>query len=114
MPTRGPTLRRERNSLAVWVLRKHKNVPEAGAAERVPGWVELNRFPTWLREPGILAGGKKVKGHRGLGALGWGRGGIPGNPGGAQMKVNGQRQQIWRCSHCAHGPPDAAAPGSRY
>lgn len=68
MPTRGPTLRREKNSLAFWVLPKHKECARGrGGSEKLPGWVELNRFLTWLREPGILAGVKKVKGHRNLG-----------------------------------------------
>ena len=41
----------------------------------MPDWVELNRFPTWLREPGILAGDEKVEGHSGLG---WGVAGEDG------------------------------------
>ena len=68
MPTRGPTLRREKNSLALWVLPKHKECARGrGGSEKVPDRVELNRFLTWLREPGILAGDGKVKGHRSLG-----------------------------------------------
>lgn len=47
----------------------------------MPDWVELNRFPTWLREPGILAEDKKVRGHRGLGAgVGAGKGQHSGKP----------------------------------
>lgn len=81
MPTRGPTLRRERNSLALWVLPKHKKCARGrGGSEKLPDWVKLNHFPTWLREPGILAGEEKAEdteawGHRG--------GGIPGSSGGA-------------------------------
>lgn len=82
MPTRGPTLRRERNSLALWVLPRHKECARGrGGSEKVPDWVELNRFPTWLREPGILAEDKKVRGHRGLGAgVGAGEGQHSGKP----------------------------------
>lgn len=62
-------LRRERNFLALWVLPKHKKCARGrGGSENVPDWVKLNHFPTWLREPGILAGKEKARGHRGLGA----------------------------------------------
>lgn len=57
----------ERNSLALWVLPKHKECArDRGGSEKVPDWVELNRFSTWLREPGICAADKKVRGHGGL------------------------------------------------
>lgn len=66
----------------------------------MPDWVELNRFPTWLREPGILAGDEKVKGH---GGLGWGWrvriASPPRNPSGALDE--GERAAtalIWRSS----------------
>lgn len=96
MPTQGPTLRRERNSLALWALPKHgKQARGRGSSEKVPDWVEVNHFRTWLRAPGILAGGTKMRGHRGLGAMAAGRGEgerrhIPRNPVG--VRVKGQRQ----------------------
>lgn len=97
MPTRGPKLRRERNSLALWVLPKHKECArDRGGSEKLPDWVKLNHFSTWLRESGILAAHKKVRGQRGLG-MGW-RDGILGNPGGAP---DGSERAIvaliWRC-----------------
>lgn len=45
MPTRGPTLRRERNSPVLWVLSKHKECARGrGGSAKVPAWVELNCF----------------------------------------------------------------------